>query len=328
VFLLTKEILYNSLAQAVIAIILTPHFLIKLLLTVCVLSSTSLASYLVIQSIMEYFTYGVTTTSRTIFETPTLFPKVTFCNVNKYTTQYAFTYLQTKSHIMKDDYEYNISDEQKKKLGHDLKDILIECKFNGNLCNPNDFSWSFDPKYYNCYTFNSGYDSSNGTITSLKQSTISGSDFGPQLTLYVNILDKFSIHNWFKEIGAVIRIGNSSYKTYYSNGDGILLSPGLKTNIVVEREFKSILPKPYSNCEIDSNYLLPQSNLEFYNLIDQSGYEYTRQLCFIQCYKNFIIKKYNCSHPSLLSLFNVSNCDLNANQFNSTDVSLSINLIN
>jgi hypothetical protein len=86
--------------------------------------------------------------------------------------------------------------------------------------------------------FNSGYDSSNGTITSLKQSTISGSDFGLQLTLYVNILDKFSIHNWFKEIGAVIRIGNSSYKTYYSNGDGILLSPGLKTNIVVEREFK------------------------------------------------------------------------------------------
>ena len=89
-----------------------------------------------------------------------------------------------------------------------------------------------------------------------------------------------------------------------------------------------MLPRPYSNCEIDSNYLLTQSNLEFYNLIDQSGYEYTRQLCFIQCYQNFIIKKYNCSHPSLLSLFNVRNCDLNANQFNSTDVSFSINLIN
>ena len=107
---------------------------------------------------------------------------------------------------------------------------------------------------------------------------------------------------WLKEIGAVIRIGNSSYKIYDSNSDGILLSPGLKTNMVVEREFKSILPKPYSNCEIDSNDST-QSNLEFYNLIDQSGYEYTRQLCFIQCYQNFIIKKYNCSHPSLLSLF-------------------------
>jgi len=89
---LIKEVLYNSLAQAVIKIILTPHLLIKAVLTVCVLCSTGLASYLVIQSIIEYFTYGVTTASRTIFETPTLFPKVTFCNVNKYTTEFAFNY--------------------------------------------------------------------------------------------------------------------------------------------------------------------------------------------------------------------------------------------
>jgi len=53
-------------------------------------------------------------------------------------------------------------------------------------------------------------------------------------------------------MGAVIRIGNSSYKVYDSNSDGILLSLGLKTNIVIGEEFKSILSKPYSNCEIDS----------------------------------------------------------------------------
>ena len=161
-------------------------------------------------------------------------------NVNKYLTQYAFTYTQTKSRI--DDCEYNLSDELKKRLWHDLKDILIEWKFNGNLCNSTDFTWSFDPKYNNCYTFNSGYDSSNGTKTSLKQSTISGLYYGLQLTLYVNVFDKFFPYDWLKEIGAVIRIGNSSFKKYYSNGDGILLSTGLKTNKVVEREFKSILP--------------------------------------------------------------------------------------
>ena len=79
---LLKEVLYNSLAQAIIKIFLTPFIIIKCILFLFVFGSIGLTSYLVIESIMTYFTYGVSTTSRTIYETPTLFPKVTFCNAN------------------------------------------------------------------------------------------------------------------------------------------------------------------------------------------------------------------------------------------------------
>ena len=79
---LLRDILYNSLAQAVIKLILTPHVVLKIFLIACVLASTGLASFLVIEAILTFLEYGVTTTSRTIFENPTLFPKVTFCNVN------------------------------------------------------------------------------------------------------------------------------------------------------------------------------------------------------------------------------------------------------
>ena len=126
---LLKEVLYNSLAQAMIKIIQTPHLAIKLFLIVCVVSSSSLASYLVIESIMQYFTYGVTTTSRTIFETPTLFPKVTLCNYNRLGTKYAYDLMRLGSLDVK-----SLSNEEKKKLGHDLKDILLNCEFNGNPC--------------------------------------------------------------------------------------------------------------------------------------------------------------------------------------------------
>ena len=87
---LLKEVLYNSLAQAIIKIVLSPFLLIKCILFLFVLVSIGLTSYLVISSIMTYFTYGVSTTSRTIYETPTLFPKVTFCNANFVTTKYGY----------------------------------------------------------------------------------------------------------------------------------------------------------------------------------------------------------------------------------------------
>ncbi len=147
---LLKDVLYNSLAQAIIKIILTPYLIIKVFLGISVLVSTVLTSYLVIQSILTYLSYGVTTTSRTIYENPASFPEVTFCNVNWRTTQYAYEQKQLSK-------KFNIlSSDEKKKFGHNLSDILIECWFNGNKCNVNDFVWSYDDKYKNCFTFNSG----------------------------------------------------------------------------------------------------------------------------------------------------------------------------
>ena len=48
-----QEVLYNSLAQATIRLYLTPHLIHKLFLVVFILCSSSLASFLVIQSILH-----------------------------------------------------------------------------------------------------------------------------------------------------------------------------------------------------------------------------------------------------------------------------------
>jgi hypothetical protein len=295
---LLKEILYNSLGQAVIKIIYSPNLVLKIFLLISVLVSTCFASFFVINAFICYFTYGVSTMTRTIFETPTLFPKVTFCNSNKFTTEYAFKLKQTSDEI--DDRFF--TNEEKRKLGHDLNDILIECWFNFKPCNASDFVWSFHRTYGNCYVFNAGTDSNKKKID-LKKTTIGGVDYGLSVTLYVNFYEK--LMNYVNESGLVIRIGNSSYSMYYGN-NGVFLSPGMSSYIVVDREFKSILPKPYSNCEIDSNSL---SYSYLYNLIVKSNYAYTQQLCIMQCYQDYIIKNYNCSIYYHFSLFNASPCD-------------------
>jgi hypothetical protein len=297
-----KGVLYNSFAQAIIKIIQTPHVTLKIFLILFVLASTSLASYLVVSSILSYFTFDVSTTSRTIYETPTLFPKVTFCNVNWFATEFAYNLTQK---AIKFSQVMHLPSDQKKKLGHSLSDILVKCFFNSHPCYPTDFTWSFDVNYGNCFTFNSGFDSS-GNVSDLRRTFIAGHDLGLQLTFYVNIYEKLlnNTDNTFG-LGGVVRIGNSSYLTDYLDG-GLFVPPGSSTYITVDREFKTILAKPYSNCEIVSNL---GANSDLYTLISQSDFAYTQQLCFSQCLQRQFIRKYNCTLFIFVSLFNASLCD-------------------
>ena len=294
-----KEILYNSLAQACIKILLTPFLVTKLFLLIAVLVTSCLACYFVIESFLAYYSYEVYASSRTIFEIPTLFPKVTFCNVNQFTTEYAYNL--TLKNITNG---IDLTDEEKKKLSHDLNDILFECWFNYKPCNSTDFQKTFHRIYGNCYVFNSG--------SILKQTAISGLDYGLSITLYVNVYEKLlkinKLRNYSFGSGLIVRIGNSSYSTYYSNG-GIFISPGTNAYISVEREFRTMLPKPYSKCEIESNAPKFKRGYGFYNLIAESTYAYTQQLCFMQCYQSYMIKKFNCTLSYFFTLFNASSCD-------------------
>ena len=90
---LTKEILYNSLAQAIIRLAQTPFKLVKIFLALSVVLSSGLAIIYIYGSFEAFFMYEVTTTSRQILETPTLFPKITICNRNRFQTRKALDFL-------------------------------------------------------------------------------------------------------------------------------------------------------------------------------------------------------------------------------------------
>ncbi len=137
---------------------------------------------------------------------------------------------------------------------------------------------------------------------------MAGPFFGLNLRLYANVYEK--LIDTSENVGVLIRLGNSSYLTDdYSVNGGILVSTGFRTNLAVSREFKSLLPKPYSNCELDSNSPKFIQGLDLYNLKAHTEYAYTQQLCFFQCYQKHIFDKFNCTDFGFLSLFlNASSC--------------------
>jgi hypothetical protein len=89
-----KDTLYNPLSQAIIKLVETPYFTLKAFIFTCILISIGLCAYLIIELVRSYLTFGVSTTTRTVYETSVVFPKVTICNVNPFTTRHALEFLK------------------------------------------------------------------------------------------------------------------------------------------------------------------------------------------------------------------------------------------
>ena len=184
-----KEVLYTSTAQALFKIVNSASKLIKTFWIICLVSACSLCAYFVIASLVTYFTYEVSLNTRTYFEVESLFPKITICNKNLFTTKYAFDLFKSLKLTDPDSIalhiNYNLNDTEKIKLHHSFEDILFECSFNSQKCNSSDFIREYDKNLGNCYTFNSGYNSTNDEV-SLKKSIRAGVTYGLKLVLYVS----------------------------------------------------------------------------------------------------------------------------------------------
>ena len=187
----------------------------------------------------------------------------------------------------------NFSEYQRKQLGHSLEEILSYCKFNGENCSANDFDWTYDSYIGNCFVFNSNKS---------RNSNMVGFLFGLRLILFSNYHENLTLLNsYIGGSGLVIRVENNSY---LSNNEmnGVQIQSGTYTNVEITRSFKYILPKPFSNCEIDMTNPLGFNSI-FYNIIKNSSYLYTQDLCLTQCLQYRVIEKCLCSDNFKLSLF-------------------------
>ena len=141
-----------------------------------------MGAYLVTLNFIQFFNFGVTTKRRQIFETPTQFPIVNVCNQNPITTKYGFETGLSPT-FPADLGMLNMSEQIR--LAHNFNDVLISCTFNNLPCYPSDFLWYFDRNLGNCYSFNSGINTTNPSQSvDLKKSIRAGAYYGLQLVLY------------------------------------------------------------------------------------------------------------------------------------------------
>jgi hypothetical protein len=328
---LLKDHLTNEMFLAMQEIIYSPHIAVRLFSVGFLLVSYVLASYTTLNLILSYFEYGVTNSVRTVYERPAVFPKVSVCNVNQFTSKYGYEFLRNLTNNTFDtSFPENLSSFErlkqayitqvkaftlannskyfeKKSLGQDLNDSLLSCAFNLYECTSDDFSWYYDAIYGNCYSFNSGFNST-GQRRDDSVSYLAGSWHGLQVDFFVRSYENISLFNsiWGGS-GAIIRIDNVSHVIDHIR-DGIFVSPGSSTYVALNREFKTILPKPYSNCEIESYDKLTYFDSELYRLIKNSYYDYTQNFCLEQCLLKLLVEKCGCQLSFFRSVINSKIC--------------------
>ena len=113
-------------------------------------------------------------------------------------------------------------------------------------------------------------------------------------------------------MGLLVRIENSSYITN-NEMNSFHLESARYTDVKIDRLFKFILPRPYSNCDIDLTTHEPISSVTldrmFFDPIARSEYLYTQEFCLNQCNQYLALKYCNCTDAFMLSQTKNQSCE-------------------
>lgn len=166
-----------------------------------------------------------------------------------------------------------------------LNDIMIDCYFNNEICNETDFDKVVDKFGFISYRLKP------------KEVYFAGKLYGLDVILF----NKKSLNkNERRTNGFEIVVHNYSFDPGYYSGysnDAMNISPGLATNLIVNRVFSYKLSKPYNNCfkenETDDLY---QSDLLKY-ILNSQKYSYRQKECIDYCISQEFISHFNVSIP-------------------------------
>ena len=282
--------------------------------------SMGICTYLIIESILSYFKYEVTTKTRVVNEYMSIFPTITVCNLNYFTSNDSVKFIKDLQMVMNSqdinpiehlfvtvakmyskqkDYEF-----LKEKYGDSLNKLIVNCQFNYERCELDEFKFFLHPNYGNCYQFNLGQDL-NGKRKELKSVGTTERQSGLRLILNISVTDELKFMS--SSLGALLFVHN--HTTNPMLVDSIALKPKTETNIAVSRTFYQSERKPFSNCDGETDDI-NSHNSEYYKIVHENSKTYTQALCFHQCIQKYFIDNCGCFVAEYLCFYHSKPCDL------------------
>uniref|UniRef100_A0A674J4A6 Acid sensing ion channel subunit family member 4 n=1 Tax=Terrapene triunguis TaxID=2587831 RepID=A0A674J4A6_9SAUR len=165
------------------------------------------------------------------------------------------------------------------RLGHQIEDMLLACRFRGEPCGPQHFTPVYT-RYGKCYTFNA--DPRSPRVT--RQGGM-----GNGLELMLDIQQEEYLPIWREtnetsfEAGIRVQI-HSQDEPPYIHQLGFGVSPGFQTFVSCQEQRLTYLPQPWGNCRasVPGEQILP-------------GYEgYSIAACRLQCEKEAVVSSCQC----------------------------------
>ena len=300
----------------------TKFISIRIIWILLTIASTCLAIHFIVQTFNEYFDYNVTTEVRFKEEVEFDFPAVTFCNKNKFSTNYSLSHIENILDSYKISYKERHSNlntllemklffrfypafvlfrdldfTQRKMMTKSLEEMLIFGLYDFKILNHNDFEYVYNKKYGNCFTFNS-----NSSFKIKK----AGIDPGLSLDFYMG-LPNYNLEELGTEKGIYLSI-HDPRKNFYDDLENLIeLKSGAETLISLERSVFYKYPYPYSDCELTEDEIEKYSKSIYVKQILNANYSYSRSFCLDFCRHDLMISKNKSSCFTLDSSIRVPN---------------------
>ncbi len=160
-----QKLIIESTSHGLPRIFKSKHWCTKMMWLFSFLASAAYCAYIIQITISDYLEYDFITSIEEYTEIPSLFPSITFCNLNQFQTVKSNKFIKKYSNYSPDAAVLllyteilELNNSAKQSLSHGLNETLIKCYFNGVKCNESHFEWIYYPFLGNCFSFNSGYD--------------------------------------------------------------------------------------------------------------------------------------------------------------------------
>ena len=317
------------------------HFVRKVFWLAALVVGSSLCVALIVSAFNEYARYQVTTTYRLVGEQQAVFPAVTICNMNQFTTEYAQQYVSLLNHYSpleeivassKQAFSFldagtgllgylgiyygverlnklitgsYMSNEQIRRMS-DFESILVDCTIGSVKCNASHFTPTLDTIFLNCYSFNADTEALHvadeaGLVNNRLSVLLNAS--APSSAVAASLMPMR---------GFFIKVRNASIAWTDSVPSPFTLTPGMGALFSVRRFIFEQWPKPYSRCQVSVDNKLSETlddSYYFDYVVAQNNRSYTWTNCFGLCMQQFIVKECNCTFiPLGYSLPNVGKC--------------------
>ncbi|XP_055047965.2 acid-sensing ion channel 2 isoform X3 [Misgurnus anguillicaudatus] len=164
------------------------------------------------------------------------------------------------------------------RVGHDLKEMMLYCRFQGQECSHQDFKTVFT-RYGKCYTFNAAEEGKT-LRTTMKGGTGNG------LEIMLDIQQDEYLPVWGEteetafEAGIRVQIHSQSEPPFvHELGFGV--APGFQTFVATQEQRLTYLPPPWGECV---SRALESGLFEVYSV----------SACRIECETRYIVENCNC----------------------------------
>ncbi|XP_013007637.1 acid-sensing ion channel 3 isoform X2 [Cavia porcellus] len=180
------------------------------------------------------------------------------------------------------------------RAGHSLEDMLLDCRYRGEPCGPENFTVIFT-RMGQCYTFNSG-------ASGAEPLTTSRGGAGNGLDILLDVQQEEYLPVWKPmddtpfEVGIRVQI-HSQEEPPIIDQLGFGAAPGYQTFVSCQKQQLSFLPPPWGDCSstfMDPNLEEPSDLLGSLSPSSNPSPPYSLMGCRMACEARYVARKCGC----------------------------------